>query len=82
MAEQLPPERQNRPPHQDAESSETGGFALPLGILTTLAGAITWFTAYAGVDDWRQIQIGIIITGFGITWWILGDILRTLTRRR
>lgn len=82
MEDQLPPERQDSPPLKDGEPSETGGVALPLGILTTLAGVITWFTAYAGVDDWRQIQIGIIITGFGVTWWVLGDILRTLTRRR
>ena len=53
-----------------------------IGVLATVAGTVTWFTAYAGVDDWRQIRIGIIITGFGVTWWILGDILRTLTRRR
>ena len=82
MEDQLPPVPENRPPQEDGESSETGGVALPLGIRTTLAGVITWFTAYAGVDDWRQVQMGIIITGFGVTWWILGDILRTLTRRQ
>ena len=71
MDDPLEPQQQNRPPHEQGESSENGGVALPLGILTTIAGVITWFTAYSGVDDWRQIQIGIIITGFGITWWIL-----------
>lgn len=33
-------------------------------------------------DDWRQIQIGIVITGFGVTWWILGQILRAVTPKR
>jgi hypothetical protein len=48
------------------------------GVIVTLAGLCTWFSAYAGVDDMRQVTIGIIITGFGITWFILGLILRKL----
>jgi hypothetical protein len=58
-----------------------GGGVMVIGLLVTIAGAVTWFSAYAGVDNWRMIQIGITITGFGITWTLLGLILRTLTRR-
>ena len=48
------------------------------GVLVTIAGLTTWFSAYAGADDMRQVTMGIIITGFGITWIILGLILRKL----
>jgi hypothetical protein len=53
-----------------------------LGALTAFAGLITWLSAYAGVDDWRRIELGVLITGFGITWLILGYLLQTLARQR
>ena len=59
---------------------DASGVVKVIGILTTVAGAITWFSAYSGVDDWRQITVGIVITGFGITWWILSYVLRTSQR--
>jgi hypothetical protein len=43
-----------------------------------VAGLITWFTSYIGPDDRFQITLGIVVTGFGITWWILGVILHRL----
>ena len=52
-----------------------------LGVLTAFAGAITWLSAYAGVDDAWQILTGIVICGFGITWMILAHILRLSSRR-
>ena len=58
-----------------------GHAVVALGVLATLAGLITWFAAYAGVDDHRQILYGIIITGFGVTWCVLGLILREALRR-
>ena len=53
-----------------------------LGIIVTIIGLTTWFSAYAGVDDSRRITMGMMITGFGITWEILGRILRELQERR
>jgi hypothetical protein len=32
------------------------------------------------VDDHDQVLLGIVITGFGVTWWIMGVILRALDR--
>ena len=58
-----------------------GGAVIGFGVLTSGAGVITWLSSYSGVYDWRLIAIGITITGFGVTWVILGYILRTLTRR-
>ena len=49
--------------------------------LTLIAGLITWFSAYHGVDDRWQINLGILITAFAITWWILGIILTTVERK-
>ena len=59
-----------------------GEAVVALGTLTTIAGLITWFSAYAGVDDHRQILLGIMITGFGVTWCVLGLILRETLRRQ
>jgi hypothetical protein len=53
-----------------------------LGVVVTIIGLVTWFSAYAGLDDHEQARLGIIITGFGITWEILGRILRELQERR
>ena len=58
MDDPLEPQQQNRPPHEQGESSENGGVALPLGILTTIAGVITWFTV--GV-----VEDGVMMTPGG-----------------
>jgi hypothetical protein len=60
---------------------DNGPIVVWLGRLVLIVGLITWFSAYHGPDDWRQIQIGIAIAGFGITWWILGVVLRTIERK-
>jgi hypothetical protein len=59
-----------------------GEAVVALGALTAVAGLITWFSAYAGVDDHRQILYGMMITGFGVTWCVLGLIQREAMRRR
>jgi len=53
-----------------------------LGVVVTIIGLIMWFSAYAGLDDVRQANTGMVITGFGVTWDILGRILREVQGRR
>ena len=76
LTKETPPLPERPPPE-----AGWGDIVVWLGMLTSVAGLITWFAAYSGVDDWRQIQVGIVITGFGVTWVILGHILKTLSRR-
>jgi hypothetical protein len=75
LTKDTPPVPPSRPEPRWAE------VVVGLGAVTTIVGLITWFTAYSGVDDWRQIQVGMLITGFGVTWAILGQILRSVQRR-
>lgn len=39
-----------------------------------VVGLIIWLAAYVGLDNHRQALTGMLITGFGVTWWILGHI--------
>jgi hypothetical protein len=57
------------------------GFVKGIGALTALAGVITAFAGTAGVDDKVQIMTGCLIAGFGITWTILGQILKSVEGR-
>lgn len=80
----LPPGGVSEPPepldYEPAPDYDPGSSWLVrgFGVLVTMGGLTTWFAAYAGVDDMSQVTMGIIITGFGITWIILGLILRKL----
>jgi hypothetical protein len=46
-----------------------------LGVVVVIAGLVVWFSGS------RQITNGIVITGFGVTWWILGLVLGAIERR-
>jgi hypothetical protein len=59
-----------------------GGFVKGFGALVAIAGVITAFAGTAGVDDKWQIMIGCLIVCFGVTWAILGQILRIVEDRR
>ncbi len=52
------------------------------GKLVVVVGLITWFSAYAGLDDLLQAWGGVGVTCFGITWWIGGLILSELESRK
>ena len=80
--QQRPHDLEYQPPRQ-ARYGEVAADLIPwLGGATTIVGLVTWLTAFAGVDDSRQMNLGMLITGFGFTWWILGIILRVLVFKR
>jgi hypothetical protein len=81
MSEEKPPPQLDYESPPPAPMATTSEFAVrALGSITAIIGLIIWFSAYHGVDDRDQILLGIVITGFGITWWIMGVILRALDR--
>jgi hypothetical protein len=66
-----------------AESSVGwGDRVVHIGFAVAAAGLVCSALGYAeDKPDWWQVEVGILVTGFGITWSILGHILRASERR-
>jgi hypothetical protein len=78
--------QQQQAPHQleyqqprKAQYGEVVADLIPwLGGAAAIVGFLILAFAYFGVDNAWAIGYGLQITGFGITWWFLGIILRVL----
>jgi hypothetical protein len=80
MSDEKPPQLDYQTPEPQPTATVSEFILRALGSITAIIGLIIWFSGYAGVDDRIQILTGIVITGFGITWWIMGVLLRALDR--
>jgi hypothetical protein len=57
-----------------------GPVIVVLGLLTVLYGTILFVDGYGAQNDLKLLWAAMFF-GFGVTWWILGVILRELMRR-
>jgi hypothetical protein len=53
-----------------------------VGALVAIGGVITAIAGTVGLDDKWQILTGFLIAGFGVTWAIMGEVLRIVETPR
>jgi hypothetical protein len=82
MVDNLPPTLEyepHSPPRRRPLASAT--FVCWLGLLGIVAGMIVVITANQHPADRGFVRFGVLLSCFGVTWWVLGLILREALRR-